>query len=69
MSLVCWKCRGLGNLSVVPILKFIVQHYKLDILFLSGPLVHINKMEEFCYLLDFDFALHLKELAEEEVSP
>lgn len=54
---------------MVPILKFIVRYYKLDVLFLSGSLVHINKIEEFCYLLDFDFALHLKELVEEEVSP
>lgn len=55
--------------SYYPILKFIVRYYKLDVLFLSGFLVHINKIEEFCYLLDFDFALHLKELVEEEVSP
>lgn len=47
------------NLSVVSQLKFIVQYYNLDVLFLSETLVHTNKIEEFHYLLGFDFCFSL----------
>ena len=40
-------------------LKFIVQYYNLDALFLSETLVHTNKIEEFRYLLGFDFCFSL----------
>jgi hypothetical protein len=54
MSLIGWNCRGLGNLSVVPKLKYLVRYYKLDTLFLSETLVHSNKTNEFRHLLGFD---------------
>lgn len=55
MSLVCCNGRDLEKLSVVSKLKFLVRYYKSDVLFLSETLVHINKIEEFHYLLGFDY--------------
>jgi len=55
MSFVSWNCRGLGNLSVVPKLKFLVRYYNPDALFLSETLVNINKIEEFRYMLGYDY--------------
>jgi exonuclease III len=57
MSLVCWNCRGLGNLRVVPKLKYLVRFFKPDVLFLSETLVSSNKSEAFRYLLGFDSCL------------
>jgi hypothetical protein len=45
----------MGNLSVVPKLKFLVLYYNPDALFLSETLVHINKIEEFRYILGYDY--------------
>jgi hypothetical protein len=55
MSLVSWNCRGLGSPSVVPKIKFLVRYYNPSILFLSETLIHTNKIEEFRYLLGFDY--------------
>lgn len=55
MSLVSWNCRGLGSLSAVPKIKFLVRYYNLDTLFLSETLVPINKIEEFRYILGYDY--------------
>jgi hypothetical protein len=55
MSFVSWNCRGLGNLSAVPKLKFLVRYYNPDAIFLSETLVHINKIEEFRYMLGYDY--------------
>jgi len=54
MSIVCWNCRGLGNLRVIPKIKFLIRYYKPGILFLSETILHVNKIEEFRYLLDYD---------------
>jgi exonuclease III len=55
MSLLSWNCRGLGSLSAVPDLKYLVRHYNPDLLFLSETLVHKNKIEDLRYFLGFDF--------------
>lgn len=54
MSVISWNCRGLGNPSAVPDLKYLVRHFSPDVLFLSETLVHRNKIEAFRYLLGFD---------------
>lgn len=54
MSTIAWKCRGLGNLRVIPKIKFLVRYYKPDILFLCETMVDINKIEEFRYLFGYD---------------
>jgi hypothetical protein len=54
MSIIGWNCRGLGHLSVVPKLKYLVRYYKPDALFLSETLVHSNKTEAFRYMLGFE---------------
>jgi len=54
MSIIAWSCRGLGNLSVVLKLKYLVRYYKPDALFLSETLVHSNKTNDFRYMLSFD---------------
>ena len=54
MSLINWNCRGLGSLSAIPNLKFLVRYYKPDTLFLSETLVFRNKIEKFRYILGFD---------------
>jgi len=54
MSIIGWNCRGLGNLSVIPKLKYLVHYYKPDVLFLSETLVHSNKTNDFRYMLGFD---------------
>jgi hypothetical protein len=54
MSTIAWNCRGLGNLRVIPKIKFLVRYYKPDILFLSETLVEVNKIEDFRYLLGYD---------------
>jgi hypothetical protein len=53
MSLVCWNCRGLGNLRVVPKLKYLVRYFRPDVLFLSETLVSSNKSEAFRYMLGY----------------
>jgi len=55
MSIISWNCRGLGSLSAIPNLKFLVRYYKPDALFLRETLVFKNKMEEFHYVLGFDY--------------
>lgn len=57
MSPIGWNCRSIGNLSVVPKLKYLVLYYKSDALFLSETLVHSNKTNEFRYFLGFDNCL------------
>ncbi|XP_024640472.1 uncharacterized protein [Medicago truncatula] len=54
MSFVAWNCRGLGNLRVIPKIKFLVRYYKPDIIFLSETIIQVNKIEEFRYLLGYD---------------
>jgi len=54
MSVISWICRGLGNPSAAPDLKYLVRHFNPDVLFLSETLVHRNKIEAFCYLFGFD---------------
>ena len=54
MSIVCWNCRGLENLHVIPKIKFVVWYYKPDILFLNETIVQVNRIEEFRYLLGYD---------------
>jgi hypothetical protein len=54
MSIVAWNCRGLGNLRVIPKIKFLVWYYKPDILFLCETIVEVNKIEEFRYHLGYD---------------
>jgi len=54
MSLVAWNCWNLGSPSTIPDLKYLVQHFNLDLLFLSGTLAHRNKIEELHYLLGYD---------------
>ena len=57
MSIISWNCRGLGSLSAIPNLKFLVRYYKPDALFLCETLVFRNKIEEFRYILGFDNCL------------
>lgn len=54
MSIIGWNFWGLGNLSVVLQLKYLVRYYKSDALFLSKTLVHSNKTDVFRYLLGLD---------------
>ena len=54
MSVISWNCRGLGSLSAIFNLKFLVQYYKPDALFLSETLVFRNKIKEFRCILGFD---------------
>jgi len=54
MSIIAWNFRGLGNLRVIPKIKFLVWYYKSDIFFLCETMVEINKIEEFRYLLGYD---------------
>jgi exonuclease III len=54
MSVISWNCRGLGSLSAIPNLKFLVRYYKPDALFLSETLVFRNKIEEFRCILGFE---------------
>jgi hypothetical protein len=54
MNLVSWNCRGLGSLSAISNLKYLVRHHKIVILFLSETLVYINKIEEIHYVLGFN---------------
>ncbi|KEH37643.1 hypothetical protein MTR_2g043870 [Medicago truncatula] len=49
-----WNCRGLGNPSIVPKLKYILRYHKPAALFLNETLVHSNKANEFRYMLGFD---------------
>jgi len=54
MSLVAWNCQGVGSLSTIPDLKYLVGHFNSDLLFLSETLVHRNKIEELRFLLGYD---------------
>jgi exonuclease III len=54
MSVISWNCRGIGSLSAIPDLKYLVRHFNPDVLFLSETLVKRNKIEAFRYLLGFD---------------
>jgi len=54
MSLVAWNCRGVGSLSVVLDLKYLVQHFNPDLLFLSETLAPRNKIAELHFLLGYD---------------
>jgi exonuclease III len=56
MSIISWNCRGLGNLSVVPTIRYLVRKYKPDIFFLCETLMHANKIEEVRVRLGFDGA-------------
>jgi len=40
MSMLSWNCRGLGSLSAVLDLKYLVRHYNPEFLFLSETFVH-----------------------------
>jgi len=67
MSIVCWNCRGLGNLRVIPKIKFLIRYYKPGILFLSETILHVNKIEEFPICWIMILVLHRIELVEEDV--
>jgi len=54
MSCIAWNCRGLGSPSIVPTLKYLVQTYKPEGIFLSKTMEALNKIEELKYLLSFD---------------
>jgi exonuclease III len=54
MSFISWNCQGLGSLSTVPNLKYLVRTYKPDGIFLSETMAAINKIEELKYILSFD---------------
>jgi len=54
MSVISWNCRGLGNPSAVPDLKYLIRHFNPDLRFLSEILVHKNKIEYLRYVLGFD---------------
>lgn len=54
MSFIAWNCRGLGSLSIVPTLKYLVWTYKPEGIFLSETMAALNKIEELMHLLSFD---------------
>jgi exonuclease III len=55
MNINSWNCRGLGGPTTVPSLKYLVCVYKPDVLFLCETLSNSNKIEEFRYVLGFDY--------------
>jgi exonuclease III len=55
MNIISWNCRGLGGPTTVPSLKYLVCVYKPDVLFLCETLSNSNKIEEFRYVLGFDY--------------
>jgi len=59
MSLVAWNGRGVGSLSTIPDLKYLIRHFNMDLLFLTDTLAHRNKIEELCYLLGYDACFHV----------
>jgi len=69
MSIVAWNCLGLGNLRLIPKIKFLVRYYKPHILFLCETIVEVNKIEEFRYLLGYDSCFALVRNSKEEVLP
>lgn len=54
MSLLSWNCRGLGNLSAIPILKDLAQTYHVDVIFLCEILVSSHQIEQFFSQSNFD---------------
>lgn len=54
MILLSWNCRGLGSLSAVPDLKYLVRHNNPEFLFISETLVHNNKINVLRYVLGYD---------------
>jgi len=54
---VSWKRWCLGNPGEVPKLKYLIQYYNQEAIFLRKTLIHANKIEGFCYLSGFVIVL------------
>jgi len=55
MSFISWNCRGLGSLSTVPNLKYLVRTYRPVGIILYETMTNYNKIDELKYVLGFDY--------------